>query len=262
MDYVEQLEKSFNSTQAREWTENNKHYTFLISFVYVVLTYGGRYLMTNRKPMNLKYFLFAWNLFLAIFSILGAVRVYSEFVKSIEKSFTYSICEIDFYDSERTALWAFLFAFSKIIELGDTSFLVLRKRPIIFLHVYHHVTVMIYCAYSYADFLSSGRWYGAMNYFIHSIMYAYYAFAALKLFRIPRLINISITSLQILQMIAGLVITMVVIKFKFDEVPCHQSLSNAIMVWLMYFSYFVLFFQYFTKTYCSQSKQITKSKAS
>lgn len=33
-----------------------------------------------------------------------------------------------------TGLWAFLFVLSKIVELGDTAFLVLRKRPIIFLH--------------------------------------------------------------------------------------------------------------------------------
>ena len=218
--------------------------------------------MRNRQPFNLKYFLFSWNFILAVFSILGAVRIFSEFVKSLNRGLNFSICSVEFYDNERTALWAFLFAFSKLFELGDTSFLVLRKRPIIFLHVYHHVTVFIYCAYAYADFVSTGRWYGAMNYYIHSIMYAYYALTSLKLFRVPKVINVSITSLQMLQMIAGLLITMVVIKYKLSGLECNQSMINAVLVWLMYFSYFLLFLQYFNKTYGSRKPQATKAKSS
>lgn len=34
------------------------------------------------------------------------------------------------------------------MELGDTLFIVLRKRPLIFLHYYHHVAVLIYTVHS------------------------------------------------------------------------------------------------------------------
>lgn len=37
-----------------------------------------------------------------------------------------------------------MFVFSKVPELGDTVFIILRKRPLIFLHWYHHVTVLLY----------------------------------------------------------------------------------------------------------------------
>ena len=33
------------------------------------------------------------------------------------------------------------FAISKLVEYGDTVFLVLRKRPVTFLHWFHHTTV-------------------------------------------------------------------------------------------------------------------------
>lgn len=42
------------------------------------------------------------------------------------------------------AFWGTLFSLSKVIELGDTAFIILRKQPLIFLHYYHHATVLIY----------------------------------------------------------------------------------------------------------------------
>lgn len=35
---------------------------------------------------------------------------------------------------ELTAFWGWLMALSKMAELGDTAFIVLRKQPLIFLH--------------------------------------------------------------------------------------------------------------------------------
>ena len=50
-------------------------------------------------------------------------------------------------------MWVSFFIFSKIPELVDTVFLVLQKKPVIFLHWFHHVTVLLYCwhAYTVAD---------------------------------------------------------------------------------------------------------------
>ena len=46
--------------------------------------------------------------------------------------------------------------FSKLPELGDTIFIVLRKQRLIFLHWYHHITVFVYCWYSYGHPVATG----------------------------------------------------------------------------------------------------------
>jgi hypothetical protein len=44
--------------------------------------------------------------------------------------------------------WSLMFGYSKVIELGDTLFIVLRKRPLVFLHYYHHAAVLIYTSHT------------------------------------------------------------------------------------------------------------------
>jgi hypothetical protein len=42
-----------------------------------------------------------------------------------------------------------IFCISKVPELIDTLFIVLRKQKLIFLHWFHHATVLIYSWYRY-----------------------------------------------------------------------------------------------------------------
>lgn len=60
----------------------------------------------------------------------------------------YCGCTASGYDNTQNRnlmYWAYLFYLSKYYELLDTVFLVLRKRPLNFLHVYHHAIVMPMC---------------------------------------------------------------------------------------------------------------------
>ena len=45
---------------------------------------------------------------------------------------------------------------------------------------YHHLTVMCYGFYTFSVFPSTGRWFMVMNYYVHSIMYSYYALRAMR----------------------------------------------------------------------------------
>ena len=58
---------------------------------------------------------------------------------SIYGAFVSISCKNQFaVSSGPAALWICLFVFSKIFELGDTVLLILRKRPLSILHVWHH----------------------------------------------------------------------------------------------------------------------------
>ena len=155
----------------------------------------------------------------------------------------------------RAGLWTWLFMLSKLLELGDTVFVVLRKQKLIFLHWYHHITVMTYAWYFYAYTHTIGGWYTWMNYFVHSFMYSYYTVCASGYWRPPKAVSILITLLQLLQMIGGLTINLYIVinifltpGFYCDGVadasysPCGWGVA-------MYGSYFVLFLHFFYTSY-------------
>jgi len=153
-----------------------------------------------------------------------------------------------------TKFWAYTFVISKAYELGDTVFIVLRKQPLIFLHWYHHITVMIYVWYSYTDHTGPGRWFCMMNYTVHSFMYSYYTVRAMR-FRTPRWVSIFITSIQIAQMAMGLTVNFVSYYVKTAGGRyCQQSFENMRYCTAMYLSYFFLFAYFFYTAYIRTKK--------
>mmetsp|Transcript_21759 Transcript_21759/g.39484 ORF Transcript_21759/g.39484 Transcript_21759/m.39484 type:complete len:87 (+) Transcript_21759:710-970(+) len=63
-----------------------------------------------------------------------------------------------------------------VSELVDTFFIVIHKKPLIFLHWYHHITVLLYCWHSYVTTSPPGIFFVVMNYSVHATMYGYYFF--------------------------------------------------------------------------------------
>jgi hypothetical protein len=95
-----------------------------------------------------------------------------------------------------TAFWALVFTTSKLAEFGDTFFLVVRKRPVIFLHWYHHAMAIFFAYYNYTNAIAIARWFMAINFAVHSIMYSYYTARAMSI-RVPKIISMSITAIQV-----------------------------------------------------------------
>lgn len=251
--YIFGFERLFESHDyadaVKQWMQRNWTYSFLFSAIYILFILIGRRVMATREKFELRKPLLVWNLTLAVFSLIGTIRVWPEFLYALfNKGVVYSVCDGS-YAYSITGFWAFMFIMSKLPELIDTLFIVLRKQELIFLHWYHHCTVLVYCWYSYKDFAASGRWFMNMNYFVHSLMYSYFALKSMKV-RVPIWVSKLITSLQLVQMVFGCYVNWVAYTAKQSSPDsCQISDSNVFYSFLMYFSYFGLFFQFFLDSY-------------
>jgi len=224
--------------------------------VYVALIYAGQKLMEPRKAMALDRALLLWNVGLAVFSIIGALRMTPEWAWSIfghGNSLTYSICSASFAQGV-TGFWTQAFALSKVAELIDTVFIVARKRPLLFLHWYHHVTVLVYTWHAYKDHTASGRWFIWMNYTVHAFMYSYYALRAAR-FSTPKWCAMAVTCLQIAQMCGGVAIAIGVARIKASGGHCQQTWENLYFSAMIYASYFLLFCNFFYHAYLKKNNR-------
>ncbi|XP_071496653.1 very long chain fatty acid elongase 6-like [Diadema antillarum] len=249
---VFEFEKSFNYKEQITWFENNWTLSFTCCAVYVVVIFGLQTWMQNRPRYNLQYALTAWSLMLAMFSWICALRLIADCYFFVSQyGWKASMCDPVFYKGV-SGFWCWLFVLSKLPELGDTIFIVLRKQRLIFLHWYHHITVLLYSWYSYSHYIAPGRYFILINACVHAIMYTYYAIRASKIARIPSWINISITSIQIIQMIVGCWVNIYAYMLLRRGEHCSTTQDNIKYASLMYFSYFMLFAHFFYKTYINR----------
>ena len=56
-------------------------YSVYISIVYVIFVFGGKHLMRDRKPFDLRKPLVLWNIGLAVFSIYGMFGVVPNLIR-------------------------------------------------------------------------------------------------------------------------------------------------------------------------------------
>ena len=215
--------------------------SILVGYVPAVL--GLQFLMRFFNPFDLSLPLKLWNCSLSALSLYGFSIL---FQRLFQVEFVHSITSLD-YSSGTTGLVVFLFNLSKFPEMVDTLFIVLRKKELTFLHVFHHFSVAIYCYTTLFYPPPLGYWYALMNTFVHGVMYGYFAFDK----EIKRYTNFNpmyLTVLQILQMAWGVslnILYLVQPSTQFDFVTNY----NAIYGLTMYGSYLYLFCAFFDKKY-------------
>ncbi|KAF7990962.1 hypothetical protein HCN44_000767 [Aphidius gifuensis] len=249
--YVFNFEKKFIHQDTRDWMQNNWTYGFYYCGIYMILIFSGQHWMSSRQRFELRGLLTIWNTLLATFSIIGFTRTAPELIHTLRNYGLYhSVCVPSFIEQDRVSgFWTWMFVLSKLPELGDTMFIVLRKQPLIFLHWYHHITVLLYSWFSYTEYTSTARWFVVMNYFVHSIMYTYYALKAMR-YSPPKFISMVITALQLLQMVIGCAINIWAYRYlEPGQKDCCISKHNVHFSLLMYGSYFILFARFFHKAY-------------
>ncbi|VDD95080.1 unnamed protein product [Enterobius vermicularis] len=165
--------EEFDFEVARAYVANKiQNYTFYVTAVYIIAIFSIRAAMTNYKSFELKVPMALWNGYLAVFSVCGFYVTSERMISEIrQKGIIGSYAQPNKFFYGRSGYWAFMLMVSKTIELGDTFFLVFRKKPLIFLHWYHHVLTFNYAIWAYTEGQPFNMYIAWLNYGVHAVMY-------------------------------------------------------------------------------------------
>lgn len=259
------IETSFNIDESIQFMSQYWTYSIPVSIVYFISSYVFAHRMSNRSAYHLRRPLTVWSTLLAIFSLFGALNTVPEAIFMYNRNGWFAlICDhSSSHQNPQLYFWIYAFAWSKLIEFGDTVFIVARKQKLTFLHTIHHALTFVFTFYAYRDASSILRLPSAMNYSIHTLMYTYFALRAVGV-RLPRWLQMTITLAQIVQMVVGAIGIErslwwhLVESGDLSKPKCSISLSAAISGVCLYLLYFGLFINFFYQAYVRKPSNQSK----
>ena len=203
-----------------------------------------------------RWLLIAWNMFLAFGSAVGFGICLPTLLHIVQRGRWYAVCSgPEAYQCGWVGTAIAAFTVSKILELGDTVFLRWRNRPVIFLHWYHHATVLLFCWHAFAVRTGvAGLWFATVNMGIHALMYSYYACMAACAHCGLRKVAPLLTAMQIAQMFVGASILALGRFLQGRGLPCSLPASVVASGGAMYVTYAALFGLFFYRAYCVPKK--------
>ncbi|XP_073347469.1 elongation of very long chain fatty acids protein 1a [Pagrus major] len=222
----------------------------LLGYVFFSVYVGPR-LMANRKPFRLNVAMIVYNLSMVL---LNAYIVCEFMLAGWGTTYTWR-CDLIDYSSSPQALRmikvAWLFYFSKYIELLDTVFFVLRKKQsqITFLHVFHHSFMpwTWWWGITLTPVGGMGSFHALVNACVHVIMYFYYGLSAAG----PRFQKYLwwkkyMTAIQLTQFV---LISVHISQYYFMEKCDYQNPLWILLIWMYGTFFFLLFSNFWLQAY-------------
>ncbi|KAF2074078.1 hypothetical protein CYY_004607 [Polysphondylium violaceum] len=159
---------------------SNKNFIFMAIFSYLFCVYFLKFLLSGSKVkgLSLQGFSALHNLILCIWSLGMFVGIcYDLFLlfTQTEHGVNALFCSPKANPfSGRVFYWHYMYFVSKFYEFIDTFIIVLKKKPLIFLHIWHHSIVVLIVW----TWLPEGVAYGSVGLFantlVHIFMYYYF----------------------------------------------------------------------------------------
>ncbi|VVC28064.1 ELO family,ELO family, conserved site [Cinara cedri] len=229
--------------------------SIIVVYLLFVLKIGPNF-MKDREPYKLKNIMLCYNIFQTIYN---AFILYWLFFTpgSLKYLWNHSCHPIDRNENQfllhelNKGSWYFFL--SKVVDLLDTIFFVLRKKQsqVTFLHVYHHSNMAVTC-WAYLRFIKGEQATlpGVINSFIHTVMYFYYFLAALGPQMQPYLWwKKYLTRMQIIQFVIIMVwyVGLLTFNCEFPKVyMCYMAANVGLFLYL--------FSLFYSKTYAKKPK--------
>jgi len=152
----------------------------------------------------------------------------------------------------------YIFYVSKFYELFDTVILVLKKKPLIFLHWYHH-TIVLAMTWSWLHFEMNFACLGMLaNTAVHVAMYYYYFAATLGM---KVWYKKYITTMQLVQFSASFILSIIFKLYSMDGGVCIGNQFGIFEFSLaVNITFFFLFARFYQQNYKSKLKDNEKKK--
>lgn len=227
---------------------SNVRYPVSAVIIYLFVIFGLQRAMRDRTSLKLKVPAFIHNSFLCLLSFLMACGTLIEVVHVIRNAgFGGVVCDRGGVAmGGRLGAWMYIFYLSKFYELLDTVIMVLKKRPLNFLHVYHH-SVVLPLFYVYMRTGMVLQWILVVaNSSVHVLMYYYYACAT-----VGRKVwwKKYITQAQIVQFIIDLTATWPYPFLYFSKTGCSGNMRGWLFGQAVGASFFKLFSDFYSRSY-------------
>ena len=212
--------------------------------------------MKGRESPPMKLILIVHNVFLSLISgflLLFLCSTLWSFVE--EKGYGYHrvYCQLNYDEQSGTLVFIYYVNYLlKYYELLDTIFLALKHKPIGFLHAYHHPATLVLTWGQLVD-CTGVQWVViSLNLLVHTVMYFYYAMAALKI-RIPW--KRMVTVLQIGQF----VIDLAACYYAWFELSvwgtCFATFRAGLVGCFILTSYLYLFIDFYNEIYATKKQK-------
>jgi fatty acid elongase 3 len=219
--------------------------------VYLAGIFLLRHWMRDRKAMNevLRWPLALHNYFLCLLSLFMVIGISVRVAKIyLTEGFYHVYCgTADPFSDQRLLWWGFVFYLSKYYELIDTVFLVLRKRDLSFLHVYHHAIVLMVCWLAMNQQIVMGWFTCFNNASVHVLMYYYYAEQARG--SGPIWWRRYLTSMQMVQFVLDCTTSLPYIYFWKTGIYCRGSMLAWGFANFVGITFFFLFLNFYLENY-------------
>jgi hypothetical protein len=227
------------------WLTQNYQVFLISSLIYPILIHYGAGKFNYYNELRIP--LLIWNSIMCIYSTVSSIVLVPKLLsKIITYGYNESVCGNNIelsYLYQPWGRWIFLFILSKLVELGDTVFLILRNRKVPFIHCYHHIATLVLAYVQGIKLTKTMEWATCMNLVIHSWMYGHYAITSIYPIRGNKVLSI----LQICQMIHGIFMCGYQISY------CNNDLDFA--GFILYIIYAFLFIKMYIDKYNIITKQ-------
>ncbi|KAM6948513.1 elongation of very long chain fatty acids protein 1a [Aplochiton taeniatus] len=253
LDFLDYLLKRTTDPRVRDYPlmESPVPMTAILLGYVFFSVYLGPLFMANRKPFGFKPAMVVYNFSMVA---LNSFIVYEFLVAGWGTTYTWRCDLCDTSSSPLTLRMlraAWLFFFSKFLELLDTVFFVLRKKSnqITFLHVFHHSFMpwTWWWGITLTPVAGMGSFHALVNACVHIIMYTYYGLSAAG----PRFQKYlwwkkHMTAIQLAQFI---LVSVHVSQYYFMEKCDFQVPMYIHLIWMYGTFFFILFSNFWIQAY-------------